>query len=152
MIIAPWTKPSWPWCDLLREVLGELGSCATWSLATAPLALVQPDEHVSVRPTSFTVQAQVLAPQLAYTKQPSVALYEGYRTTALTACKRLREAGLTLGGLVLRARSSGTGSRRNRRSWRGARRAHTGRIQPTSNEARAGEGEGDCTGTFGVRH
>ncbi len=81
-------------CRFGRYV-SELGSCATWSLATALLALVHPVKHVCVRPTSFKTQARVSMPQLAYDKQPTASHYEGYRTIANSARDKLREAGLS---------------------------------------------------------
>jgi hypothetical protein len=78
-----------------ERYVSELGSCATWSLATALLALVHPVKHVCVRPTSFKTQARVSMPQLAYDKQPTASHYQGYRTIANSARDKLREAGLS---------------------------------------------------------
>lgn len=58
-----------------------------WALVTAPLALVHPDEHVTVSPKAFREQAKWMAPRLTLHHQPDGAQYERLRRMAV----RLRD-------------------------------------------------------------
>jgi hypothetical protein len=51
------------------------GRAPGWNLATAPLALLRPSEHICVHRTSFLVQAASMAPQLRLAGVPNGAEY-----------------------------------------------------------------------------
>lgn len=80
------------WVLALRDALGKRPA---WRLATAPAALVHPDEHVCVRPSTFKRQAAVFAPSRVYTARPRRRAYANFRHVARTTRERLEEAGLT---------------------------------------------------------
>lgn len=65
----------------------------SWQLATVIPALVRPDEHVCVRPTSFRAQAAWMAPRLAYEPAPGAELYERFRRMAMAVRDELVAAG-----------------------------------------------------------
>ncbi len=67
----------------------------TWMMATAPLAIVYPKEHVCVRPTPFRAQATSLAPRLRLTGTPHAALYDRALGMATRVRDRLIERGTT---------------------------------------------------------
>jgi hypothetical protein len=52
------------------------GRAASWALATAPLALVHPDQQVCVNQASFQAQAAWLAPELQLGSLPQAPVYE----------------------------------------------------------------------------
>ena len=64
-----------------------------WRVITAPLALVQPEEHVCVRPSVFRKQAASIAPRSIYTARPSIHSYRDMRRMAQATFKQLEEAG-----------------------------------------------------------
>lgn len=64
-----------------------------WRVITAPLALVQPEEHVCVRPSVFRKQAASIAPRSIYTARPSIHSYRDMRRMAQATFKLLEEAG-----------------------------------------------------------
>jgi hypothetical protein len=61
-----------PWV----AALGRGDRTAGWAMATAPLALVHPADHVCVTPVAFRAQAAWLAPELQLGSEPQTALYE----------------------------------------------------------------------------
>ncbi len=71
-----------PWV----AALSRSGRAASWALATAPLALVHPDQHVCVAPPSFQAQANWLAPELQLGTAAQAPLYE----RALRMAERIR--------------------------------------------------------------
>lgn len=79
------------WVTALERPLRKTPS---WSLATAPLALTRPGEHVCVRTASFARQAQWMAPRLVKERQVSGRLYERWLAMANTVGDELRQAGL----------------------------------------------------------
>lgn len=64
-----------------------------WSLATAPLALLQPEQHVCVHRGNFVAQAAAVAPQLAIGTSPS-----GFDYAALLAMSERIRAQLEQAG------------------------------------------------------
>lgn len=58
------------------------GGKVSWQLATAPLALLLPSEHLCVSPTILAQQARWLAPRLEVKREPSGQVYK--RLLALT--------------------------------------------------------------------
>jgi hypothetical protein len=52
------------------------GKVPAWTLATAPLALARPNDHVCVRATSFRAQAISLSPRLQLGDTPSHRQYQ----------------------------------------------------------------------------
>ncbi len=59
-----------------------------WPIATAALALVHPKEHVCVKPSVFTKQADCTTLPIRPTKLPTARVYKGY----LEMCRQLRAA------------------------------------------------------------
>ena len=51
------------------------GPRPTWQLATALPALISPEQHVCVRPTTFREQAKWMAPRLVLSNTPGGAMY-----------------------------------------------------------------------------
>lgn len=66
----------------------------SWELATAPLALVHPEQHVCVRPSVFKQQAIWMAPRLQHTKGPDARCYRRYLKMLRTIRAQLEGAGL----------------------------------------------------------
>ncbi len=66
----------------------------SWQLATALPALVHPDQHVCVRPSTFKKQALYMAPRLTYAATPNAPLYARYADMARGVSERLTDAGL----------------------------------------------------------
>lgn len=64
------------------------GRAPSWTLATAPLALLHPDQHVCVHRTSFLAQAASVAPRLRVPASPSGVDY----TRLLAMAESVREA------------------------------------------------------------
>ncbi len=69
-----------------------LGKEPSWQLDTALHALVHPDRHVCIRPTTFKAQAAWMAPRIAYVKRPNAPLYQRYLQMAQTVAQELKEA------------------------------------------------------------
>jgi len=67
------------------------GPQPTWQLVTTLLALVQPEQHVCVRPSSFRKQATSLAPHIRYQKIPTAKLYVRYQKMANDLKAKLAE-------------------------------------------------------------
>lgn len=67
----------------------------SWPLATALPALVHPGQHICVRPSSFTAQAQTLAPALRLGKRPSGHHYAHLLQMAQEVAAFVQRAGLT---------------------------------------------------------
>ena len=66
----------------------------TWPLATALTALVQPEEHVAIKPSVFRAQAQWMAPSLPYDSMPSGDLYSRMHKMATEVARRLEKVEL----------------------------------------------------------
>lgn len=66
----------------------------SWELATAPMALVHPEEHVCVKPSVFNQQALWMAPRLERTPHPTAQAYHRYRRMALAVSDLLVAAGV----------------------------------------------------------
>ena len=79
------------WVTALARPLRKTPS---WSLATAPLTIIRPSEHVCVRGPMFARQAQWMAPRLASERQVSGRLYERWLAMANAVANELRLAGL----------------------------------------------------------
>ena len=79
------------WVLALREALGAQPS---WWLATAPSALLHPNEHVCVRPSTFKRQAALFAPTRIYSTRPRHRSYANFREVAETTREWLVDAGL----------------------------------------------------------
>lgn len=79
------------WVDALTEATGKRPS---WQLATAPSALVHPEEHVCVRPTALRMQAKTVAPDLRYRAKPHAKLYEQFLSVASIVKTRLEQRSL----------------------------------------------------------
>ena len=58
-----------------------------WPMATAPLALVRPQEHICVQRAAFAAQAASMAPQLRLAQTPTASHYP----RLLAMCERLRD-------------------------------------------------------------
>ena len=65
----------------------------SWELATAVPALVQPEQHVCVKPSAFRAQARWLAPKLKVDTTPDGTTYDRLRAMSLQALERLRAGG-----------------------------------------------------------
>jgi hypothetical protein len=63
----------------------------SWELATTLPALVQPEEHVSVKASAFRTQARWLAPKLKLETTPDGSTYDRVRAMSMQAMDRLRE-------------------------------------------------------------
>lgn len=70
-----------------------LGGRPSWRVATCLLALMHPQEHVSVRRSAFVRQAGSIAPAGRYTRKPRLGSYKSYLRVALGVKKRLEGAG-----------------------------------------------------------
>lgn len=70
-----------------------LGKAAGWQLATTWTALLEPSEHVSVRPTALRAQAKWMAPRLSIPKLPNAASYLRCQAMAKLICTKLTEHG-----------------------------------------------------------
>jgi hypothetical protein len=66
----------------------------SWELATAPLALCCPEQHVCVTPSVFKLQAQWMAPRLEHPRAPDGETYTRYLEMALAVRRQLESAGL----------------------------------------------------------
>ena len=71
----------------LAQHMSMLWPRVPWTVITAPLALVHPKEHVCVKPSVFTKQADCTAKPIRPTKLPTARVYRGY----LEMCVQLRE-------------------------------------------------------------
>ncbi len=80
------------WVTALARPLKKTPS---WSLATAPLTITRPSEHICVRASIFGRQAQWMAPRLVKERQVSGRLYERWLSMAKAVGEELKEAGLT---------------------------------------------------------
>ncbi len=67
----------------------------SWELASAPLALVHPEQHVCVRPNVFKQQAIWMAPRLLHTPRPNARTYGRYLKMALALREQLEAATLS---------------------------------------------------------
>jgi hypothetical protein len=82
-----------PLRDRFARWVQELGHCG-WELATAPAALLHPDEHVCVQPGSFRDQAVWMAPRLEHSSEPNAETYLRYLAMATAVQAKLEEEGL----------------------------------------------------------
>lgn len=82
------------WYTELQRVCN---STPSWNLATAPLALAKPEEHVCVRPASFLRQAAWMAPRLSGDRSVTGRNYQRWMTMADEIRTVLDEAGLQVG-------------------------------------------------------
>lgn len=78
------------WVRTLRE---GLDGKASWRLATALPALVEPDSHICVRYSAFIRQAAVIAPTSSYSRRPRARSYRNFRRVARVVRTRLDAAG-----------------------------------------------------------
>jgi hypothetical protein len=78
----------------VTELEMSCGGTPSWTLATAPLALARPDEHVPVRPASFARQAAWMAPQLAKEREVKGRSYERWLDMTRRVVEALRGADL----------------------------------------------------------
>ena len=78
------------WVGVLRDLLGGKPS---WRLATVLPALLEPNEHVCVRHSSFIRQAAAVAPTSKYTRRARVGSYRNFRRVAQGVRTRLEAAG-----------------------------------------------------------
>lgn len=76
------------------RVATAIGTAPGWQMATAPLALVYPTEHVCVRPSSFRAQAAWMSPGLKLGRTPKAVVYERCVNMAKRVAEKLREADL----------------------------------------------------------
>jgi hypothetical protein len=65
----------------------------SWPLITALVGLVDPQEHLCIRPSVFSAQAKWMAPSLQLGKQPKGAIYTRFVDMAKTILENLRNAG-----------------------------------------------------------
>jgi hypothetical protein len=82
------------WVQALTRAMGQ---APTWSLATAPLALVEPDRFVCVHRTSFVAQGSVVTPRLKLATSPSGYAYTPVLAMVEQIRLRLVEAGIPPG-------------------------------------------------------
>jgi hypothetical protein len=66
----------------------------SWELATAPLALINPGEHICVKPSVFEQQALWLSPRLRHVRLPRGETYQHYLKMALAIFQQLENAEL----------------------------------------------------------
>ncbi len=71
----------------LTQQMSMLWPRVPWQVVTAPLALVHPKEHVCVKPSVFSKQADSTTLPIRPTKLPTARVYRGY----LEMCKQLRD-------------------------------------------------------------
>jgi hypothetical protein len=76
------------------------GPAPTWQLVTALPALMWPDQHVCVRPTTFRDQAKWMAPRLVLSNTPSGAMYMRLADMARAVQTSLERAGLAPQDLI----------------------------------------------------
>lgn len=65
----------------------------SWQLATAMLALMNPEEYVCVRPSNFGTQARLLAPHLRISSVPNGRSYTGWLAMAKNVRQKLVDSG-----------------------------------------------------------
>lgn len=65
-----------------------------WQLCSVISALVHPDEHICIRPSSFREQARWMAPRLEHDRRPNAELYGRYLSMAMAVRERLNESGM----------------------------------------------------------
>lgn len=66
----------------------------SWELATAPLALINPGEHICVKPSVFEQQALWLSPRLRHVRLPRGETYQHYLKMAVAIFEQLESAEL----------------------------------------------------------
>lgn len=85
------------WVAALRGAVAKSGS---WAVATAPLALVFPSEHMCIKPGVISAQAQWLAPRLVLSAQPSAKQYCRLMVMSQGLCEQIAERGLAAEDLL----------------------------------------------------
>jgi hypothetical protein len=65
----------------------------SWPLITALVGLIDPQEHLCIRPSVFATQAKWMAPSLQLGKQPKGSIYTRFVEMAKTILENLRGAG-----------------------------------------------------------
>jgi hypothetical protein len=65
----------------------------SWQLATLPMALFDPKNHVCVRPSGFKEQARWMAPRLTFTKTPNAPTYGRILDMAMAVKAELESSG-----------------------------------------------------------
>ncbi len=71
----------------LVQAMSMLWPRVPWTVITAPLALVHPKDHIAVKPSVYSKQADSTTKPIRPTKLPTARVYRGY----LEMCKELRE-------------------------------------------------------------
>ena len=77
----------------IKVLTSGIGRAPVWPLATAPLALVWPQQHVCVQRSSFATQATIMAPQLRISQAPNASQYPRLLSMAERVRECLTEAG-----------------------------------------------------------
>lgn len=80
--------------DRFADVLRAVDRSVSWQLATVLPALVRPDEHICVHPSTFRKQAASLKPELDLPKEVSALAYEGSLQLARATRAALSDKGL----------------------------------------------------------
>jgi len=76
------------------SALAGAGMPSTWASATAPLALVHPNSYIAVRPSVFSLQARLLAPEQRLNSKPSATHYGWIKDMANRLLTHLRQQDL----------------------------------------------------------
>jgi hypothetical protein len=79
---------------LVAALTHHRGPSPTWQLTTALPALMWPDQHICVRPTTFRDQAKWMAPRLVLGNTPSGAMYVRLADMARAVHTALERAGM----------------------------------------------------------
>jgi len=77
----------------LAQHMSMLWPRVPWTVITAPLALVHPKEHVCVKPSVFTKQADCTTKPIRPTKLPTARVYRGYLEMCIQLREKLSDAG-----------------------------------------------------------
>lgn len=88
---APYEERFAAWLEVLGRTPNERVS---WPLATAPAGLLDPTQHVAIKPSIFRDQAQWMAPSMPYDAHPSPNAYERFLKMATEVKNRLEREGL----------------------------------------------------------
>jgi hypothetical protein len=88
-----------PFTERFNSFVASIGK-PSWELATAPLALVSPKEHVCVRPSVFKKQAIWMAPRLEHPRVPTVKAYQRYLEMTKAIATQLKESGMPIGDFL----------------------------------------------------
>lgn len=77
-----------------KHFLDAVGTELSWPVATVFTALVFPEEHVAVRPSTFRRQARSLMPRVQYKSAPEPGLYGNFLQMARELQQTLKRRGL----------------------------------------------------------